>query len=365
MQEYIRKALEVAHKQGGPDAFLTFVNRQSYRQGKPRFAKAQAYSVVWRGAKYPSKAILSYAYHLRYLETHEEPDAHKPGWDYTRSGVANFLYESGARITGRGTPPNEILPEMDHKSPPPTRNPNWVRDELILALDMYMQNPRSPPGKSSPEVRELSNQLNQLNAMLGRTGGQDFRNPNGVYMKVMNFRRFDPSFASLGKSGLRHGGAEEEDVWNEFASDPKQLAATAQAIRSALSQSAQIVVSAEFDDVEEAQEGRLLAVLHYRRERSRKLVKARIKRAIEETGELRCEACDMSFSERYGEWGDRFMEVHHTRPLHTLEEGRVTPLAELALVCSNCHRMIHRRRQWLTVAELVSIITQAKRQAKI
>ncbi|QND62709.1 hypothetical protein HB777_01460 [Mesorhizobium loti] len=360
MRDYIRKALEVAHEQGGPDAFLKFVNRQSYRQSRPRFAKAQAYSVVWRGAEYPSKAALSYAYHLRYLETGEEPEAHKPGWDYTRNGVANFLYENGARITGQGTPPNEILPEVYGRSQPSTRNPNWVRDELILALDMYMQDPQSPPGKSSPEVLTLSKELNQLNAILGRTGGKNFRNPNGVYMKVMNFRRFDPLFASLGKSGLSHGGAEEEDVWNEFASDPARLAVTATKIKSALAQNADFVLGEEFDDVEEAQEGRLLAFLHYRRERSRKLVNARIRKALADSGELRCEACDMSFSEQYGERGDRFMEVHHTRPLHTLDEGRATPLTELALVCSNCHRMIHRRRQWLTIAEMISIIAQAK-----
>jgi hypothetical protein len=36
----------------------------------------------------------------------------------------------------------------------------------------------------------------------------------------------------------------------------------------------------------------------------------------------------------------------------TLDAGTKTKLEDLALVCSNCHRMIHATRNWLTVAEL-------------
>ncbi|RWD45172.1 MAG: HNH endonuclease [Mesorhizobium sp.] len=240
-----------------------------------------------------------------------------------------------------------------------TRNPDWSRDELILALDFYLKNPQSPPGNGSNEVGTLSQQLNMLNAVLGQTGGESFRNANGVYMKVMNFRRFDPSFSSVGKVGLSHGGAQDEAVWNEFASDPVRLEIVASAIRSALVGGVAPVAIDELDYVEEAEEGRLLTALHRRRERSQKLVRACKDKAMNETGELRCEACNMSFLERYGEFGNGFMEVHHIRPLHTLGEGHKTLLTDLALVCSNCHRMIHRRKQWLTVAELARIINRS------
>ncbi|WP_308114324.1 HNH endonuclease [Streptomyces brasiliscabiei] len=36
------------------------------------------------------------------------------------------------------------------------------------------------------------------------------------------------------------------------------------------------------------------------------------------------------------------MECHHVIPLHEAGEGQ-TKLIDLALVCANCHRMIHRR----------------------
>lgn len=60
----------------------------------------------------------------------------------------------------------------------------------------------------------------------------------------------------------------------------------------------------------------------------------------------------MSFAERYGERGDGFIEVHHVRPVHQMQPGDKTLLADLALVCANCHRMIRRRLPWLTVEEL-------------
>src|SRR5271168_302046 len=54
-------------------------------------------------------------------------------------------------------------------------------------------------------------------------GAGTFRNPNGVYMKMMNFRRFDPLYRARGKTGLTRGNKLEEAVWNDFASDARRL----------------------------------------------------------------------------------------------------------------------------------------------
>ena len=88
------------------------------------------------------------------------------------------------------------------------RNPPWTRDELILALDLYMVNPTSPPGKQSREVLLLSDYLNRLGSQHAADRAT-FRNANGVYMKLMNFRRFDPTFIGAGKVGLQRGGKGE------------------------------------------------------------------------------------------------------------------------------------------------------------
>jgi 5-methylcytosine-specific restriction protein A len=59
----------------------------------------------------------------------------------------------------------------------------------------------------------------------------------------------------------------------------------------------------------------------------------------------RCQACDLDFGERYGKIGAGFIEAHHLRPIATLEEGvpvKYDVAADFAVLCSNCHRMIHR-----------------------
>jgi 5-methylcytosine-specific restriction protein A len=52
-------------------------------------------------------------------------------------------------------------------------------------------------------------------------------------------------------------------------------------------------------------------------------------------------ACDLDFAERYGKIGQGFIEAHHLRP----KEGipvKYDVAADFAVLCSNCHTMIHR-----------------------
>jgi hypothetical protein len=72
------------------------------------------------------------------------------------------------------------------------RNPNWTRDELILALDLYVRHRPAVLGNTSAEVIELSEVLNRL-ARADQNRSPTHRNPNGVAMKLLNFRPFDPA----------------------------------------------------------------------------------------------------------------------------------------------------------------------------
>ncbi|PRH85456.1 hypothetical protein C5L14_20925 [Labrys okinawensis] len=68
-----------------------------------------------------------------------------------------------------------------------------------------------------------------------------------------------------------------------------------------------------------------------------------------------CMACGFDFEAVYGSWGAGFCEVHHLSPLGEAEsKPRLTnPLYDLAVVCANCHRMIHRQPGiTLSIAEL-------------
>ena len=67
------------------------------------------------------------------------------------------------------------------------RNPPWTRDELILALDTYLQHGPSHMSASNPIVTSLSEELNQLPGHTARPDAVRFRNLNGVYMKLSNF----------------------------------------------------------------------------------------------------------------------------------------------------------------------------------
>jgi len=58
-----------------------------------------------------------------------------------------------------------------------------------------------------------------------------------------------------------------------------------------------------------------------------------------------CEICGFDFEKIYGERGKGFIEVHHIKPLYeNQEEIVINPKEDLICVCSNCHRMFHRRK---------------------
>lgn len=59
----------------------------------------------------------------------------------------------------------------------------------------------------------------------------------------------------------------------------------------------------------------------------------------------KCMICGFDFEQRYGSIGKNFIEVHHIKPLYDLkEEVAINPKNDLICVCSNCHRMLHRKR---------------------
>lgn len=96
----------------------------------------------------------------------------------------------------------------------------------------------------------------------------------------------------------------------------------------------------------EAMEGARELKQHYARERNRGLIdKKKELFASEHDGQVFCEVCQFDFASHYPpSLGDGFIEVHHLDPLFTQERPRRTTYDRLLLVCSNCHRMIHRTK---------------------
>lgn len=103
-------------------------------------------------------------------------------------------------------------------------------------------------------------------------------------------------------------------------------------------------------------EGRASYRLHRQLERNAKIAKIVKNKRLLKTGDLRCDVCSFSFRKKYGLIGSGFIEAHHTIPISKLRRRRYTKLSEMALVCSNCHRMLHRSNPVRSIKELKKVL---------
>ena len=104
-------------------------------------------------------------------------------------------------------------------------------------------------------------------------------------------------------------------------------------------------------------EGKQREKIHKTRERNSFLISDIKNERLEKHGKLDCECCGFNFEEMYGVVGQGFIEAHHTIPISELPvHGGETKKDDIALVCSNCHRMIHRMihriRPWLSLTDI-------------
>lgn len=78
-------------------------------------------------------------------------------------------------------------------------------------------------------------------------------------------------------------------------------------------------------------------------------------------GKLKCEVCDMRFAEVYATRGAEFIEAHHRVPVARLKKVTKLKIHDLAMVCANCHRMLH-RQPWISVEKLREEFLKRKRE---
>lgn len=79
---------------------------------------------------------------------------------------------------------------------------NWTREELILALNLYLKLPFGKMHSRTPEVIHLANIIN--------------RTPSSVAMRLVNFASVDPYHQKRGVKGLSGGKKQVEPIWQEF-----------------------------------------------------------------------------------------------------------------------------------------------------
>jgi 5-methylcytosine-specific restriction protein A len=102
--------------------------------------------------------------------------------------------------------------------------------------------------------------------------------------------------------------------------------------------------------------GGLLLRRHLQRERRSGIRAKKVAHVLAHGLALECQVCGFDFARTYGPRGDGYIECHHIVPLH-VTGVRTTRLADLILICANCHRVIHRGSPWLTPDQLREYIT--------
>lgn len=235
------------------------------------------------------------------------------------------------------------------------RNPAWHWDELVLACALVVENDWHELREADLKVQDLSDLLQVLPLHRIESRAERFRTPGSVSRKTTDLATAHPSYH--GKP--TRGGRLDKEVVDAFCRRPREMLAAAEAIRCGAVAGALPAPSAEdgaivVDDFV-APEGRLLAELHFRRERDPRLRMRKIATVRGNGRALVCEVCAFDFSVVYGQLGAGYIEVHHVVPLHVSGPAE-TSLTDLALLCANCHRMCHRspsrQEPWRTPYEL-------------
>jgi len=287
-------------------------------------------------------------------ECHNELTKDVSGKGFVRHKDSKFV------LNGRGGKPT--LDE--HGQPIPCTfgygerdsRPNWTTDELILCLDLYFKFSPLTTNENHPEIIGLSDLLSKLRVHVGCLDSENLRSPGDVYMKLRCFGELDPTYTLSSTDGVSD---RDREVWLEFAKAKPRLNSVAAAIRASANDTGpevEAIRAYEDDGVEEAIEGTILTRLHRIRERKPELVRLKKAKVLQQHRALRCEVCDFEFWMQFGDIGKDFIECHHTSALSTLLPGQKTKLSDLALVCANCHRMLHRGKPWLRVGQLRAMI---------
>ncbi|MDA0565329.1 HNH endonuclease [Streptomonospora sp. S1-112] len=303
----------------------TFLNHYGY---KP----ARAYVVVHLGREYDSKAIVGVAH--RYAGGRALRPAEFSGGEQT---VGRRLRELGFDVRTE-------------------REPAWVWDELLLACGLVDDRGWTGPPADDPGVRALSDLLRRLRMYPPGTRGSGFRGAAEVARVCADAVRVRTAMEA-GRSG---GARMLREVVRRFVDDPEATRGAVREIREWAGDD-EVAGLAPVDEDDSwvewpsAVEGHLRLRLQYSRERSRPLRNAKVEWARRHGLPIACEVCGFDFGRRYGPRGEGYIEIHHVVPLHHAGAGENT-LDDLAMLCANCHRMIHAKQPWITVAELRALV---------
>ena len=103
-----------------------------------------------------------------------------------------------------------------------------------------------------------------------------------------------------------------------------------------------------YSEEEEDLKGEEKKVLKIHKQKEYEVVKRNQKliNAVKKKRNYTCEACGLHYKNVYGEFDSKkpFIEAHHIIPVHKMElgESKIKDENDIAILCANCHRMIHK-----------------------
>ncbi len=132
----------------------------------------------------------------------------------------------------------------------------WTRDELIVALNLYLKLPFGKLHSGTLEIIHLAH-------LIGRTSGS-------VAMRLNNFASVDPYHQQRGISGLPGGKKQVEPIWSEFINNKDELLFESERI---LAEKEHVQLEDKFSDV-------LKGIEHLKGEYKLREVKTRVNQNV-------------------------------------------------------------------------------------
>lgn len=236
-------------------------------------------------------------------------------------------------------------------------NPDWNRDETILALNLYLDCHGDIPQENDSRVIELSALLRNLPYHQGTSKNETFRNHAGVVFKLQNLRQL-----ATGR-GLGNTSALDREIWRELGEHPERAKEIAENVRKGVEWIAGLSdreKRSAIDEDEVFTEGEVATRVHKLRERDRSVRKKLL--ALRRTkGRLSCDVCGCWHNQISSKMEDALYEAHHIVPI-SQSMGKPIMLRDVALLCANCHRLIHRaiavQKHWLPIVEARGLFGQ-------
>lgn len=108
----------------------------------------------------------------------------------------------------------------------------WTREELILALNLYLKLPFGKLHHGNPDIIHLAQIID--------------RTPNSIAMRLSNFESVDPYHKERGIKGLMGGIKQVEPIWNEFINNKEDLLFESEKVLANLEQK---TIESKFADI--------------------------------------------------------------------------------------------------------------------